>query len=404
MLDRSRTNSGDGRRHDRKRIYKLDYNTGHALIEHVSLYISNNKIDKHSGLWLDVYNELNDIGGREHLGLNKHICKNSYLKSNTHVLKPINLVIPLKFWFNRNPGLALPLVSLYKSKVEFKVQYRNQNHLINMSNNYAPDADNSLTAPVIKFYTEIIHLDTPEAARFKHNKHEYLIETIQEPDSSNLIEKVKLGFAHPVKELIWIIRHADRFSGAVPSTSATIDATLNKSYNSKGNTAALLFNAVGNQNLTHADELVPQSNDYFEYSCGTLGTAVPVPNFVTSGHGASNLYGYNTDGCEWFDTVTFEVKGDKFSDALNASYLRTTHPNEHGHKVPNKHVYSYSFALNPNEYTPSGIYNCSDSDSQYLHFANPIKADASNSQISIFAVTYNILRIYSGKGTLIFSQ
>jgi hypothetical protein len=381
-------------------------NTGHALIEEVQLYVSSNLIDKHSGLWLDVYNELNDIGGREHQGLNKHTCKNSYLKSNTHRLKPINLVIPLKFWFNTNPGLALPLVSLYNSKIEFKVKYRNLAHLINMSNKYAPDAGNTLTPPVIKFYTEIIHLDTPEATRFKQNRHEYLIETIQEQPPTPLINKVKLQFAHPVKELIWIIRHADRYvTPSPPATNATIDATLNRSYNSKGNTATLLFNTVGNQNIAHAGEHVAQTNDYFEYSCGTLGPNGAVPNFVATGHGGSNLYGYNTDGCDWFDTATVEIKGEKFSDPpLNASYLRTTHPYEHGHNVPNKHVYSYSFALNPNEYTPSGLYNLSDAENQSLNFINPIEATGSNSQISVFAVAYNIFRVFAGKGTLVFSQ
>lgn len=380
-------------------------NTGHALIKEVELKVSNNLIDKHTGVWLDVYNELNDIAESEHLGLNKHVCKNSYLKSNTHVLKPINLVIPLKFFFNTNPGLALPLVSLYKGKVQFKVTYRDQNHLINIAQeNYSHQNGNALTRPNINFFTEIIHLDTPEAARFKQNRHEYLIEVVHELNQLQFSNRVELQFSHPVKELIWIISHPERQVGSRPINlnASLVDATLNRSYNSKGTGTS--FATANNQNLAHLNQLVAQKNDFFEYSCGALGATAPNPNFANTGNGASNMYGYNTDGCDWFDTALFEINGDKFSDPLKASYLRTTHPHERGHKVPNKHVYCYSFALNPGEYSPSGIINCSDSSNQYLHFTNPILADNSNSKITVFAVQYNIFRVFAGNGSLVFSQ
>ena len=53
-----------------------------------------------------------------------------------------------------------------------------------------------------------------------------------------------------------------------------------------------------------------------------------------------------------FSTCKILINGhDRFS-AKNASYFRTLHPNEVGHKVPEKHVYCYSFALKPEEHQP----------------------------------------------------
>ena len=379
-------------------------NTGHAFLEYCKLKIGGQIIDDHSGLYLDVYNELNDKDESEHMGLNKHVCKNSYLRSNRHRLKPITLIIPLKFWFNKNPGLALPLISLDNSNVEFVMKFRNVNNLVNISNAYAPHDDNEINVPVVKFYNEIIHLDTGEATRFKQNRHEYLIETVQEERNITFSSSVTTNFSHPVKELIWVIRPNDRFSGKKSSIQTKTDATINRSYNSN----SINFNSTTNNNMAHNDERITQGNDYFEYCCGALGgsegTSVITPTNTNSRHGGNNLYGLKDNGCEWFDTFQLEFGGDKRHEPLNASYLRSSNPVKYGHKLPNKHVYSYSFSLNPDDYTPSGHYNFSNSSSQKLKFITPITNANNEIKITIFAINYNIFRIMSGKAALIFTQ
>ena len=95
-------------------------NTGHALIEECSLEIGGQEIDKHTSHWLDIYNELTDHEESEWIGLNKHSAKNAYLKSRILITadKPTKLYIPLKFWFCRNVGLALPLIALQYHEVK----------------------------------------------------------------------------------------------------------------------------------------------------------------------------------------------------------------------------------------------------------------------------------------------
>ena len=391
-------------------------NTGHALIETCKLKIDNSEIDKHSGVWLDVYNELNDKDELEHMGLNKHSCKHSYLKSNRHSLKNINLIIPFKFWFNKNPGLALPLCSIDKADVDFVIKFKKLSTLVNISNNDVYDKTlNTIQDPVVTFYSEIIHLDADEQRRFTQNRHEYLIETIQEKEES-FDTNVKINFSHPVKELIWVIRHSTRFAQDKDASIASnnIDATYNRSYNSKGTGGTVLFGvdpataaANNNNNISYKDERITQGNDYFEYCCGALGgedgNDSITPTGVTSRHGGNNLYGNNTEGCDWFDTFELKIAGETQFDSLNASYLRTSLPIQYGHKLPNKHIYCYSFSLNPDEYTPSGVKNLSNSSNQTLVFTTPIKS-STNVIITIFAVNYNIFRVFNGKAAIIFSQ
>ncbi|NBP59376.1 hypothetical protein EBU71_23035 [bacterium] len=51
---------------------------------------------------------------------------------------PLNLYVPLQFWFNRNIGLALPLISLQYSKVRIICAFRDFNELWVSSNGMEP--------------------------------------------------------------------------------------------------------------------------------------------------------------------------------------------------------------------------------------------------------------------------
>ena len=52
--------------------------------------------------------------------------------------------IPLQFWYNRHPGLALPIISLQHHDVKLNVKLRNLDHCI-----WAAKQDNSTTKIVI---------------------------------------------------------------------------------------------------------------------------------------------------------------------------------------------------------------------------------------------------------------
>ena len=111
-------------------------NTGHALIEECSIKIGGQQMDKHSSRWLDIWNELTDHEESDWLGLNKHSAKNAYLKSNSSKElyegdNNLKLYIPLQFWFNRNVGLALPLIALQYHEVELNITFRGISALIN---------------------------------------------------------------------------------------------------------------------------------------------------------------------------------------------------------------------------------------------------------------------------------
>lgn len=331
-------------------------NTGHALIDYAEIHIGGQMIDKHYGHFLDAYNELTDHHQNEHSLTNKHSAKNAYLKSRT-ALPNLRMYVPFKFWFNRHTGLALPLVALQYHDVKLKLATRATTSLINHDG--TTDAVHT-TAPSIELWVNYVFLDTDERRRFAQQSHEYLIEQMAYSTESTS-NKIRLNLNHPVKELIWTVQDA-----TANSSDLTGDSTLNT-----GGVAAT------------------QGNDWFNYHslAGTTSEVV---------HGqVSN---------EAFSTCKILINGhDRFS-AKNASYFRTLHPNEVGHKVPEKHVYCYSFALKPEEHQPSGVCNFSRIDTANMIFGSIAGTDANPATINVYAINYNVLRIMSGMGGLAYSN
>ena len=84
----------------------------HSIINNISISIGGQTIDKHYGEWFDIYNQLFE---------NNIDYLNSMTMTNPIVGSYSTLYIPLRFWFNRNAGLALPLIALqyHEVKVHF---------------------------------------------------------------------------------------------------------------------------------------------------------------------------------------------------------------------------------------------------------------------------------------------
>ena len=87
---------------------------GHALIKNVEIEIGGQRIDKHYGDWLHIWNELSQTAGKQQ-GYQNMVGNVDKLYRPVGAGKSTpatTLFIPLQFWFCRNPGLALPLIAL----------------------------------------------------------------------------------------------------------------------------------------------------------------------------------------------------------------------------------------------------------------------------------------------------
>jgi hypothetical protein len=81
-------------------------------------------------------------------------------------------------------------------------------------------------------------------------------------------------------------------------------------------------------------------------------------------------------------------------------YFNKVQPYQHHTNIPSGNVYVYSFALKPEEHQPSGTCNFSRIDNATLQQT----WSSAPTNIKVFAVNYNVLRVMSGMGGLAYSN
>merc|ERR1711990_656666 len=155
-----------------------------SAISTVELSIGGQRIDKHYQKWWRLYAELYMDEAK----------KLNYGKMCSATVDNEKVFLPLIFFFNRNPGWALPLIAL-------------QYHEVRIDFDLTGEFDSFLDTSVFKVWANYIYLDTEERRRFAQKGHEYLIEQVQHTGSDSITvgsqKQIRLSYNHPVKELVW---------------------------------------------------------------------------------------------------------------------------------------------------------------------------------------------------------
>ena len=185
-------------------------NLGHALISSVELEIGGTRIDKHYGEWLTIWNELSRKIGQDR-GYDQMIGNVPSLTVLDFQHPAYTMWVPLKFFFCRFDGLALPLIALQYHEVRINFEFLAVDQLL--SYEAATSATGKglatalgLTLSDCSLYVDYIYLDSEERKRFAQASHEYLIEALQFPGSESITgvnSKFRLNLNHPCKFLIW---------------------------------------------------------------------------------------------------------------------------------------------------------------------------------------------------------
>ena len=361
-------------------------NIGHAILDIITLEIGGQVIDKHYGKWLTIWNYLTESNPTGEQGAPDNYATgpgeyspspafgangsgdNSVVevypratrynrmaythRAQTRVVNNGGAAqlawVPLQFWFCKNPGLALPLISL---------QYHEVKIFINLAqlDQVRTGGLETLTGNEFRrfaVYADFVYLDTTERRQFAQNSHEYLIEQLQIFESVSAIN-IKLPFNHPVKELIW---------APVPMPVGT------------------------------KDNLPPNRNNIVP------GGATPNSSFTQTTISTPNNYTLVLNGANRFAPrdITYFTRNQVWE--AHTGFGSVIYPDS---------VAVYSFALRPEEFQPSGTCNFSRIENAQLvrtQTFNVNTAKARSDVIDIYAINYNIYRIMSGMGGVAYSN
>ena len=348
-------------------------------IADVELTIGGQKIDKHFQRWWRLYSELylpqdkkiqyGKMTSLPHL----QIADTSYTSNAAG-----QVILPLFFSFNRNPGMYLPLIAL-------------QYHEVRLDFDISQEFQTYFNGSYFNVWGNYVFLDTEERKMFAQKKHDYLIEQLQYTGAAPITTATSLSritYNHPVKELVWCI-------------------TQNKS---TGKTLWDLSNTASQNNTLF---ITPSSNVFNGTSnvllpiSSACGNPMQLITYPVAGYPSSYQWceGGNQPGTSYGPIAQFKliINGQDRMKAQSGKYFNQMQPFNHHTGNPYPGIYSYSFALKPEEHQPSGTCNFSRVDNSQAYitlktgFVNP-------SFLEMFAVNYNVLRIQSGMGGLAFSN
>ena len=326
------------------------------IVSTAELSIGGQRIDKHYQRWWRLYSELYLAEG----------SKLNYAKMTTNPVgnSTKQVYLPLIFFFNRNPGLALPLIAL-------------QYHEVRIDIDLTSEFDTYVTG--LKVWGNYMYLDTEERRRFAQKGHEYLIEQVQHTGTDSLTEsgtkQVRLSYNHPVKELVWCV------------TDGT--STGHKLWN------------LGTKN-GDGDVVITSGSPTGANVCISSSQS-GAPLFVV-GDGVCGDEDYVEENVGALSTAKLVLNGqDRFKEQ-SGKYFNQVQPFAHHSGSPCAGVYSYSFALKPEEHQPTGTCNFSRIDNAQMSVTCGAKGDLGSLALQMFAVNYNVLRVQSGMGGLAFSN
>jgi hypothetical protein len=400
---------------------------GHIIVDQAEIEIGGQKIDRHYGHWLHIWNELTQTFGHQagYATMVGNVPK--LVQSSIGDVPSVTLYVPLRFWFNRNVGLALPLIALQYHDVKVNLQLANKEDCYWASgNNREPEE-----LVDVSLWVDYIYLDTDERRRFAQASHEYLIEQLQfngDIPITSIGEQLKMAFNHPVKEIIWTIQK-----------DSLIDPVLMKNYGGQQ-----WFNFTDALDYTYFSG-TPQDPlgggiGTAAFNVGNWYSSMPMSGTANGSVATAGLYGnttgVNISGLHFDDLFTSNVSAKAWNSHLpifdsgenptaiakiqlnghdrftqrEGRYFNTVIPQECHENCPAIGINVYSFALKPEDHQPSGTCNFSRIDmSQLLLNITPNTyvyptGGRDNAKCRIYATNYNVLRVLSGMAGLAFTN
>lgn len=323
---------------------------GHVLIQEISIDIGEQQIDRQTGEWMQIWSNLT-VDASQRFGFQQMIGEVDGYPYTTQ-MGPGTVYIPLRFWFNKNPGLYLPLLALQYHTVRINITlaplqsvfYTTQ--LYNNCNLKVKPAN--ITS--MQLWGDYIYLDTEERRRFVSTPLEYLIEQVQYTPYLNITSQAatgsfRLDFNHPLKEIIWVMQR----------------------------------------------NVMVSRHEYFNWS--SIGAAEVGP-----------------EPTDLIVDALLQLDGQDRFDRREAPYFRLIQPYQRHTNIPaGLFIYLYSFALRPEDIQPSGSLNASRFGSIVLQLTpnndNAVMPAGGRGDLSsrVYATNYNVLRIIDGFGGLLFS-
>jgi hypothetical protein len=348
---------------------------GHAMIEYVEILIGGQVIQRIPSDFLAIYSDNYVTQTKQH-NLAKLIGKPPLELSGTQVssvqiagylglaTSDTKYFVDIPFYFYNNPELAVPLCAITGQEIEIVIKLRDLKDCVWGYDTTDPANSNSIfylgdsiqtkgLIKSLKLTTEMVSLDEEEKQMLLSKKIDYIITQIQESKTEIPLDlnidsvvdiKHKLEFKNPIKELFFIIQRLRKVVGGHFVTNFDYDSNY-QLYKSEY------------VNYEHLQNLEIQLDD---------------------------------------SVILDRVTG-------NVINLRAVQSGIHHSRTQLfRRYYSYSFALEPERWYPTGQINFSLIKEQHLKL-KILPDDLAKRELRVLGLSYNILRVENGIAKTLFN-
>ena len=338
---------------------------GHAMIEYVEILIGGQVIQRIPSDFLAIYSDNYVTQTKQH-NLAKLIGKpplefSGTPASNNNILGYLGFAtssqkyfVDIPFYFYNNPELAVPLCAITGQEIEIVIKLRDVKdciygkHTADQESYYTGLSPTGLIKS-LKLTTEMVSLDEEEKQMLSSKKIDYIITQIQEsktiiPVNTTSVFKHKLEFKNPIKELFFVIQRIRKVV-----------------------------------------------NGFFVSSFDYDSPNQIINNLYTNYENLNNLEFTLDDS-----TILNKVTG-------NAINLRAIQSGIHHSRTQLfRRYYSYSFALEPERWYPTGQRNFSLIKEQIVNL-NLHPDSVADRELRVLGLSYNILRVENGIAKTLFN-
>ena len=334
---------------------------GHFIINQIEVSLGGNVIDTHNSYWIDAWYELNKINNIDSI-YNRMIGNVDELTVPSRSKNAYTLYIPLSFWFCKFSGLSIPLIASQYHNMALSIRLRDLHECLYI----AELTDIELADPIIRkskikdlkildlknfidqtgtdlyanLYIDYIFLDNMERKKFAQSSHEYLMEQIQYIYYNN-------------------------------NTPLPLSLDLQLNYACK----ALIWIIQDTSIIKYID-----GYNELEWSKYTFGK--------------NNNQIINKSSILFNGTTRLIPIDSIFTNYVLPFYFFSS--------TPSDGINIYSFALYPREQQPSGSCNMSKLTKVVLSIEFNKLITSGLFDVHVFALNYNILRLFSGISSLAF--
>ena len=355
-------------------------NIGYNMIDHIDLVMNGQTIQTLTGEWLKFYSYLTHdrnkrlvvnqmVGNVPELydPANTYDRQNQYPHAITPLTLPTNLpqtttpepsirsrqlVVPLHFWFCENPGLALPLAALQNSEVFINITFRNVNDLYTVID----------VNPASATYGQRIKPNGSDTNKLQ------LFLSPPKTDGTPSIPSITTFFPNPFLEGNFIYLSESEWNQVARADTTVLVKTVRRAnkegqFGGNSDVEIPMFNLVTRLvfSAQRSDKIL--TNDWDNYTNWTnpkrapwssISTNVPTGIYSSGQQQITSIFPRDSmiDGSLLFDGKDrFSTKPLPYFSLLQM-YRHTT-----GDAPELPGVYMYSFALDHDQYQPSGAAN-----------------------------------------------